>query len=225
MNVSTHRTTGNSSQKVHCLFLVCDQCSNVLPCIGYKVGRVDQAETALGAEMRLAAAKSKGNVSEDKVKEKIVRRFALPVFRYPLPFAHLRALSELNKVYTNGTLIDAELLTDEQAGHCISIREEKCADGSDTTNSFGLCVLDCSTSQFNLSAFEDDVCRTKLETLMRQLRPKELLFTKVSLRPISRFPRFLTNLYLDLGITFSTDNPVAQSHPSFSMSVDCSEGC
>lgn len=43
--------------------------------IGYKVGRVDQAETALGAEMRMAADKSKGKVSEDKGKEKIVRRF------------------------------------------------------------------------------------------------------------------------------------------------------
>ena len=46
---------------------------------------------------------------------------------------------------------------------------------------FGVCVLDCATSQFNLSAFEDDVCRTKLETLMRQIlvRPKEVLFKKV----------------------------------------------
>jgi len=48
-------------------------------------------------------------------------------------------------------------------------------------HTFGVCVLDCATSQFNLSAFEDDVCRTKLETLMRQLRPKELVFTKVRL--------------------------------------------
>lgn len=129
---------------------------------GYKVGRVDQAETALGAEMRMAADKSKGKVSEDKGKEKIVRR-------------------ELNKVYTNGTLVDAELLTDEQAGHCISICEEVSDDNSDNKNKFGICVLDCSTSQFNLSAFEDDVCRTRLETLMRQLRPKELLFTKGTL--------------------------------------------
>jgi DNA mismatch repair protein MSH6 len=82
-------------------------------------------------------------------------------------------------VYTNGTLVDAELLTDEQAGHCISICEEVSDDNSDSKNKFGICVLDCSTSQFNLSAFEDDVCRTRLETLMRQLRPKELLFTKV----------------------------------------------
>jgi DNA mismatch repair protein MSH6 len=82
-------------------------------------------------------------------------------------------------VYTSGTLVDAELLTDDQAGHCISMHEERCFDGTDAANSFGICVLDCSTSQFNLSAFEDDVCRTKLETLMRQLRPKELLYPKV----------------------------------------------
>ncbi|KAF5379188.1 hypothetical protein D9615_005989 [Tricholomella constricta] len=127
----------------------------------YKVGRVDQAETALGAEMRMAADKSKGKVSADKGKDKIVRR-------------------ELNKVYTNGTLVDAELLTDEQAGHCISIYEQDSKENPDN-NKFGICVLDCSTSQFDLSAFEDDVCRTKLETLMRQLRPKELLFVKGNL--------------------------------------------
>ena len=82
-------------------------------------------------------------------------------------------------MYTNGTLIDAELLTDEQAGHCVSIREGESEDGQDRQN-FGVCVLDSATSEFNLSAFQDDVCRTKLETLMRQLRPKEVIFTKVS---------------------------------------------
>ena len=109
--------------------------------------------------MRLAADKKSKARSEDKGKDKIVRR-------------------ELNKVFTNGTLVDEELLTDEQAGHCVSIREEEPEDGSDRQR-FGICVLDSSTSEFNLSAFEDDVCRTKLETLMRQLRPKELIFTKV----------------------------------------------
>lgn len=90
--------------------------------------------------------------------------------------------SALNKVYTNGTLVDAELLTDEQAGHCVSIREQA------EKNSFGVCVLDCATSEFNLCAFEDDACRTKLETLMRQLRPKELLFTKACLLEVWRGP-------------------------------------
>ncbi|KAH9003357.1 DNA mismatch repair protein Msh6 [Lactarius hatsudake] len=126
---------------------------------GYKVGRVDQSETALGAEMRLAANKSRGKVGSDKQKEKIVRR-------------------ELNKVYTNGTLVDDELLTDDQAGHCLSIREDE-AGGE--YGSFGICVLDSATSEFNLSAFDDDVCRTKLETLVRQLRPKEIIFTKGNL--------------------------------------------
>ncbi|KAL4079502.1 muts domain V-domain-containing protein [Scleroderma citrinum] len=124
---------------------------------GYKVGRVDQSETALGAEMRLA--KSKGKPTQDKGKEKIVRR-------------------ELNKVYTNGTLVDEELLTDEHAGHCISIREHT---SSPKGCSFGICVLDSATSQFNMSAFDDDVCLTKLETLFRQLRPKEVIFTKGNL--------------------------------------------
>ena len=86
---------------------------------------------------------------------------------------------ELNKVYTNGTLVDPELLTDEEAGHCISIFEETNEDNPDN-NKFGICVLDCSTSQFDMSSFEDDICRTKLETLMRQLRPKELVFVKVT---------------------------------------------
>ncbi|KZT01205.1 DNA mismatch repair protein Msh6 [Laetiporus sulphureus 93-53] len=132
---------------------------------GYKVGRVDQAETALGAEMRLAADKKSGkgkSAVEDKGKDKIVRR-------------------ELNKVYTNGTLVDPELLTDEQAGHCVSIREEESDNEKDGKQTFGICVLDSATSEFNLSAFEDDVCRTKLETLIRQLRPKEIIFTKGNL--------------------------------------------
>ncbi|KAG1898499.1 muts domain V-domain-containing protein [Suillus fuscotomentosus] len=126
---------------------------------GYKVGRVDQAETALGAEMRLAKDKGKKGAG-GKDKEKIVRR-------------------ELNKVYTNGTLVDEDLLTDEQAGHCISLRES--ADGKDGMSNFGVCVLDSATSQFSLSSFEDDVCTTKLETMMRQLRPKEVIFTKGNL--------------------------------------------
>lgn len=69
------------------------------------------------------------------------------------------------------------MITDDEAGHCISIREIESDDGSH--NTFGISVLDCSTSQFDLAVFEDDICRTKLETMIRQIRPKEMLFTKV----------------------------------------------
>jgi DNA mismatch repair protein MSH6 len=127
--------------------------------------------------MRVVANKSKGNVSGDKAKDKIVRRW---VVLYPSLCSVVHDdIRELNKVFTNGTLVDPELLTDEQAGHCVAITEQVSENGKDTKNNFGICVLDSSTSQFNLSAIEDDICRTKLETLMRQIRPKELLFTKV----------------------------------------------
>lgn len=117
--------------------------------------------------MRVAADKGKKKPAEDKGKDKIVRR-------------------ELNKVYTNGTLVDEALLTDEQAGHCVSIREDGPEDPKTSSQKFGLCVLDSSTSEFNLSSFEDDVCRTKLETMMRQLRPKEIIFTKVYCSTVAR---------------------------------------
>lgn len=52
-------------------------------------------------------------------------------------------------------------------------------------DNFGLCVLDAATGEFNLCSFVDDVCRTKLETMMRQLRPKELVHTKA--RPLPSF--------------------------------------
>lgn len=67
---------------------------------GYKVGKVEQVETALGAEMRVAASKEKGAKTAEKG---LVRRV-------------------LNKVFTNGTLVDGDFLVDEEAGHCISIR-------------------------------------------------------------------------------------------------------
>lgn len=47
---------------------------------GYKVGRVEQAETALGAEMRLAATKSKGKTKAEG-NEKIVRRSVPPILK------------------------------------------------------------------------------------------------------------------------------------------------
>jgi DNA mismatch repair protein MSH6 len=70
--------------------------------------------------------------------------------------------------------MDGEYLNDEEASHCVSIREQG-------DNKFGLAILDSSTSEFKLSSFEDDPCRTKLETLLRQLRPKEVIISKVYL--------------------------------------------
>ena len=72
---------------------------------GYKVGRVDQCETALGAEIRLKDDKAKASKTAKapaKGKE-IVRR-------------------ELKSVLTTGTIVDGALLTDDLANHCVAIK-------------------------------------------------------------------------------------------------------
>jgi len=68
-------TVGNSWEKVRAKANICATCANWSP-KGYKVGRVDQAETALGAEMRLAADKGKGKKTPGKNGgDKIVKRY------------------------------------------------------------------------------------------------------------------------------------------------------
>jgi len=86
-------------------------------------------------------------------------------------------------------------------------------------NAFGLAILDSSTSEFNLSAFEDDVCRTKLETILRQLRPKELVYTKVG-------PGHQPSLRMELipmtGKPLERNNPLAQDSSSRKVYLDVS---
>ncbi|GAA5982227.1 hypothetical protein JCM10908_004792 [Rhodotorula pacifica] len=130
---------------------------------GYKVGRVDQCETALGAEIRnkddKKAGKGKGSAKQANGKE-IVRR-------------------ELKSVLTGGTIVDGSMLTDDMSNHCVAIKEDTPTPTSPP--SFGVCVLDASTAEFSLSFFVDDASRTELETLIRQLKPKELIHQKGNL--------------------------------------------
>ncbi|TKA55262.1 hypothetical protein B0A53_02232 [Rhodotorula sp. CCFEE 5036] len=130
---------------------------------GYKVGRVDQCETALGAEIRnkddKKAGKGKGSAKQSNGKE-IVRR-------------------ELKSVLTGGTIVDGSMLTDDMSNHCVAIKEDTPTPTSPP--SFGVCVLDASTAEFSLSFFVDDASRTELETLVRQLKPKELIHQKGNL--------------------------------------------
>ena len=121
----------------------------------------------------------------------------------------------LNKVYTNGTLVDDELLIDDQAGHCISIRENE---ESGEYGSFGICVLDSATSEFNLSAFDDDVCRTKLETLLRQLRPKEIVFTKVQYATLYR--PFTPKVDIDTGQFIRRHDTTSEGHSPGNLPLD-----
>ncbi|GAA6021689.1 hypothetical protein JCM8202_004312 [Rhodotorula sphaerocarpa] len=132
---------------------------------GYKVGRVDQSETALGAEIRNKDdKKAGGKAGKSSAKQangkEIVRR-------------------ELKSVLTGGTIVDGSMLTDDMSNHCVAIKEDTPSPISPP--SFGVCVLDASTAEFSLSFFVDDASRTELETLVRQLKPKELIHQKGNL--------------------------------------------
>ncbi|TIB87108.1 DNA mismatch repair protein Msh6 [Wallemia mellicola] len=144
--------------------------------LGYKVGKVEQRETAIGMDMRQRADKKPaGGAKAGKSDDKLVRR-------------------ELRSVLTNGTLVDPKMLADEAASHCVSIKETSSSiNGNKPT--FGLCILDASTGEFNLATFEDDKSRSKLETLIRQLRPKEIVHEKGNLDQLTlRVLRNITSI-------------------------------
>jgi DNA mismatch repair protein MSH6 len=49
----------------------------------------------------------------------------------------------------------------------------------DGTPAYGISFVDTATARFELTEFVDDVDMTKFETLVAQLRPRELLLEKV----------------------------------------------
>ncbi|CAI2182650.1 11046_t:CDS:10 [Funneliformis geosporum] len=116
---------------------------------GHKVARVDQMETALGKEMREKATKKK--------EEKVIRR-------------------QLTSILTAGTLVDGGLLTNEMSTYCMSIKES-CPTENDPP-AYGICFVDTATGEFNLVSFVDDIDRTQFETLIMQVKPKEIVYEK-----------------------------------------------
>eukprot|EP00842_Homolaphlyctis_polyrhiza_P005515 jgi/Hompol1/5965/HPOL_000166-RA len=116
---------------------------------GYKVAKVEQMENAVAKNMR--------DRESNRKEEKIIRR-------------------ELTSVLTAGTLVDAGLLTKDMATYCMAIKEEVVADH--LPPSFGVCFVDTATAEFSMCSFTDDQNRTKLETLITQIKPVELVLEK-----------------------------------------------
>lgn len=126
---------------------------------GYKVAKVDQRESMLAKEMREG---SKG----------IVQR-------------------ELQCVLTSGTLTDGNMLQSDLATYCLAVREESgdfyAMEGEEThTNAtpkrlFGVAFIDAATGELNILEFEDDDECTKLDTIMSQVNPKEVIIEKENL--------------------------------------------
>ncbi|KAJ3266034.1 DNA mismatch repair protein msh6 [Chytriomyces hyalinus] len=124
---------------------------------GYKVARVDQVETSVAKDMN-----KKKQTGPTKKEDSIIRR-------------------ELTMVLTAGTLVDTQLLTSDMSTYCMSIKEEVENDSSEPT--FGVAFVDTSTAEFGISYFQDDIERTHLETLLMQLKPKELVLEKGRVSP------------------------------------------
>lgn len=130
---------------------------------GYKVGKVDQRETMLAKEMREG---SKG----------IVQR-------------------ELQCVLTSGTLTDGNMLQSDLATYCLAVREEPgtfydLENGEDRAEIigkriFGVAFIDTSTGEIELIEFDDDNECTKLDTIMSQLNPKEIIMEKNNLSSLA----------------------------------------
>lgn len=124
---------------------------------GYRVARVDQMESILGKDLRDRAAGAP--------KEKIVRR-------------------ELTQVLTQGTLVDSGMLLSDMSTFLMSIKEVDC-DTDHAAPSFGATFVDAATGVFYFSSFPDDMARSKLDTLLSQIKPRELVLEKGRMSPAS----------------------------------------
>ncbi|OBA18022.1 DNA mismatch repair protein Msh6 [Metschnikowia bicuspidata var. bicuspidata NRRL YB-4993] len=85
---------------------------------------------------------------------------------------------ELTGVLTGGTLTDMDMIKDDMSTFCMAIKESTSTDGKKV---FGVCFVDTATSELNfIELVDDDEC-TKLDTLITQIRPKEVLCEKHNL--------------------------------------------
>ncbi|ODV77979.1 mismatch repair ATPase MSH6 [Suhomyces tanzawaensis NRRL Y-17324] len=89
---------------------------------------------------------------------------------------------ELTSILTGGTLTDLNMISDDMSIYCLSIKEETLDDGSKV---FGVAFVDTSTGELNLIEFQDDPECTKLETLVTQVKPKEVICEKGNLSSIA----------------------------------------
>ena len=124
---------------------------------GYKVAKVDQKESMLAKEIR-------GGAPGATKEEKIIKR-------------------ELTGILTGGTLTDLDMISDDMSTYCLSIKEEQMEDGKG--KKFGVAFVDTSTSELSLIELEDDTECTKLDTLVTQIKPKEIICEKGNLCSIA----------------------------------------
>lgn len=117
---------------------------------GYRVLVVEQTETPDQLEQRKKATGS---------KDKVVKR-------------------EICAVITKGTMTEGGMLsTCPDASYLLAITERSIDSGNDnhTACVIGICVADASTSRFMLGQFSDDSVRSRLCSVLSEIRPVEII--------------------------------------------------
>lgn len=117
---------------------------------GYRVLVVEQTETPDQLEQRRKATGS---------KDKVVKR-------------------EICAVITKGTMTEGGMLaTCADASYLLAITERSTDSGNDnhTACVIGICVADASTNRFILGQFSDDSARSRLCSVLSEIRPVELI--------------------------------------------------
>lgn len=84
---------------------------------------------------------------------------------------------ELTGILTAGTLTDLDMITDDMPTYCMSVREHDAGDHK----RFGVAFVDTATAELNMIEFEDDAECSKLDTLVAQVKPKEVIVAKGNL--------------------------------------------
>lgn len=85
-------------------------------------------------------------------------------------------MREVCAVITKGTMVDGDIVaTSSEASVMLSLTERPLHNDASV---LGLCVVDASTSSFQLGQFEDDAARTRLCSILTELRPVELIIPR-----------------------------------------------
>eukprot|EP01103_Thecamoeba_quadrilineata_P009526 TRINITY_DN1929_c0_g1_i2.p1 TRINITY_DN1929_c0_g1~~TRINITY_DN1929_c0_g1_i2.p1 ORF type:complete len:902 (+),score=157.60 TRINITY_DN1929_c0_g1_i2:326-2707(+) len=101
-------------------------------------------------ENRFDLKKRKSTINTKKKTDDVIRR-------------------EVVQILTPGTIVDSSILGDSSASYLLSINEDW------NINRIGFCFVDTAVGEFTIGTLDDDEQRNKLETLIYQIRPKELL--------------------------------------------------
>ena len=144
-----------------------DKYMKLLLAAGYKVGRVEQTQTPKD----LQELKNKGQGKQGKQKNVVGR--------------------DLFQVYTQGTLMDLDLIQSYAANYFLSLTEyvlsaeerqqkkdagECTALGGEIAARYGICYLEASIGAFTVGEFYDDNPRTQLATILATLNPLEVAY-------------------------------------------------